>query len=82
MTNQADHSTGISTDNSTDTSASAAGSEAAEAAAAAAAQNQTMMPETCLVPGGIAITIQNSSSWEDTGCLLGFYCKWHYSGSG
>jgi len=73
MADQADNSTDISTDNSTDTSASAAGSEAA--AAAAAAQNQTVMPETCLVPGRVPIVIQNVSSWEDTACLLGFYCK-------
>jgi len=72
MADQADNSTEISTENSTDTNASAVGSEAA---AAAAVQNHTVMSNTCLVPGGVPIVIQNVSSWEETVCLLGFYCK-------
>lgn len=30
---------------------------------------------TCLVPGGIAVPIQNASSWQTTGCSIGFLCK-------
>jgi hypothetical protein len=30
---------------------------------------------TCLFPGGIAVPIQNASSWQTTGCSLGFLCK-------
>ena len=30
---------------------------------------------TCLFPGGIAVPIQNASSWQTSGCSLGFNCK-------
>jgi len=30
---------------------------------------------TCLFPGGIAVPIQNASSWQTTGCSIGFLCK-------
>jgi hypothetical protein len=30
---------------------------------------------SCLFPGGIAVPIQNASSWQTSGCSLGFLCK-------
>jgi hypothetical protein len=61
-------------ENSTNASASSA------EAAAAAAQNQTIIPDTCLIKGGVPIVLQNSTSWQDSGCLLGFYCKLRFPG--
>lgn len=30
---------------------------------------------SCLMPGAMPIVIQNSTQWEKTGCLPGFYCE-------
>lgn len=30
---------------------------------------------SCLMPGAMPIVIENSTTWAEKGCLLGFYCE-------
>jgi len=45
------------------------------------ANNETLMAELrnqtgqCILPGAVAIQIQNGTEWQQSGCNLGFYCK-------
>ncbi|KAG4440935.1 hypothetical protein IFR05_003564 [Cadophora sp. M221] len=44
------------------------------------ANNETLMAElknktgSCILPGAVAIQIQNGTEWQKNGCNLGFYC--------